>query len=88
MASLKLDLDVKQFIIKMAILKNGRAIDIETAKYYYDLDGVLITSLDKLLKRNNIDTIALNSFKIRGNAGKNTTSYKIAAAFVEGLKTG
>lgn len=88
MASLKLDLDVKQFIIKMAILKNGRAIDIETAKYYYDLDGVLITLLDKLLKRNNIDTIALNSCKIRGNAGKNTTSYKIAAAFVEGLKTG
>ncbi len=86
MVSLKLDLDVKQFIIKMAILKKSRVLDSETFSYYHDLSEKLITSLDKLLKRNNIDTTALKSFKIRGNTGKNGTSYKIAAAFIEGLR--
>ena len=65
----------------------GVGVDSETLSYYYDLSEKLITSLDKLLKRNNIDTTALNSFKIRGNTGKNSTSCKIAAAFIEGLKT-
>ena len=63
-------------------------VDSETLSYYHDLSEKLITSLDKLLKRNNIDTTALNSFKIRGNTGKNSTSYKIAAAFIEGLRAG
>jgi hypothetical protein len=65
----------------------GVGVDSETSLYYHDLSDVLITSLDKLLKRNNIDTTALKSFKIRGNTGKNSASYKIAAAFIEGLKT-
>ncbi len=63
-------------------------VDSETASYYHDLSEKLITSLDKLLKRNNIDTTALNSFKIQGNTSKNSTSYKIAAAFIEGLGAG
>jgi hypothetical protein len=70
------------------ILSYGPAhgVDSETFSYYHDLSEKLITSLDKLLKRNNIDTTAFNSFKIQGNTGKNSTSYKIAAAFVEGLR--
>ena len=62
-------------------------LDSETLSYYHDLSEKLITSLDKLLKRNNIDTTAINSFKIQGNMGESSTSYKIAAAFIEGLKT-
>ncbi len=71
---------------KPASFKGG--VDSETALYYHDLSDVLISSLDKLLKRNNIDTIALNSFKIQGNTSKNNTSRKIAVAFIGGLKTG
>ena len=62
-------------------------VDFETAKYYHDLSDVLISTLDKLLKRNKIDTTALKSFKINGNLGKDSTSYKITGAFLAALKT-
>jgi len=69
-------------IKRKGFIKRGKTV------IYGELLTGLITSLDKLLKRNNIDTTALNSFKIRGNTGKNSTSYKIAAAFIEGLRAG
>jgi hypothetical protein len=47
---------------------------------------VLITALDKLLKRNKLDAKVLKSYKILGNLGENSTSYKIAAIFVKGLR--
>jgi hypothetical protein len=77
---------IEQDQITLGLLKKERVIDSETALYYHDLSDVLITTLDKLLKRNNIDTTALNSFKMLGNVGKNSTSHKVAAAFLEGLK--
>jgi len=102
--------------VTLKLLKNGRVIDIEETKYYYELSKVLtplevsdiikkgfvkkggtgiygelltalISTLDKLLKRNRLDVEALKSYKIIDNLGKNSTSYKIAGAFIEGLKT-
>lgn len=72
--------------VTMKLLKNGRTIDSETFLYYHDLSDVLITNLDKLLQRNSIDTSVLKLFKLQENIGENSTSYKIAAAFLEGLK--
>ena len=85
---MKLVITLNQNELKLEICQKSRVLDSETALYYHDLSDVLITSLDKLLKRNNIDTTALKSFKIQGNTGKNGTSYKIAAAFIEGLRAG
>ena len=85
---MKLVITLNQNELRLEIRQKGRVIDFETASYYHDLSDVLITILDKLLKRNSIDTTALNSFKIQGNTGENGTSYKIAAAFIEGLKVG
>ncbi len=83
---MKLVITLNQSGLRLEIRQKGRVIDSETFSYYHDISEKLITSLDKLLKRNNIDATALNLFKIRGNTGKNSTSYKIAAAFVEGLR--
>jgi hypothetical protein len=83
---MKLVINLNQNEFRLEIRQKGRVLDSETFSYYYDISEKLITSLDKLLKRNNIDATALNLFKIRGNTGKNSTSYKIAAAFVEGLR--
>ncbi len=103
---MKLIITLNQNELQLEIRQKGRVLDSETLSYYHDISEKLITSLDKLLKRNNIDpvkssktgaakrqfdgvdTTALKSFKIRGNTGKNSTSYKIAAAFIEGLRTG
>ncbi len=83
---MRLLITLNQNGLRLEISQKGRLIDFETASYYHDLSDVLITLLDKLLKRNNIDATVLNSFKIQGNAGDNSTSYKMVAAFIEGLK--
>ena len=70
----------------LKLIKNKRVIDFETAKYYHDLSDVLISCLDKLLIRTSIDIKSLKGYKIQGNLGTDNTSYKIASAFVEGLK--
>ena len=81
---LQIILTQSEVVIKL--LKNGITLDLQTAKYYHDLSDVLITGLDKLLRRNKIDATALKSFKIRGNLGQDSTSYKIVSAFIEGLQ--
>ena len=70
----------------LKISEKGRTIDSESFSYYHDLSDLLISRLDSLLKRNNIDTSALKTFKIAGNLGQDSTSYKIVAAFIKALK--
>jgi hypothetical protein len=81
-----LQITLTQSEVALKLLQTKGRVDLETAKYYHDLSDVLITRLDKLLLKTNIDIKSLKSYKIRGNLGKDSTSYKIAAAFVEGLK--
>lgn len=73
--------------VTLKLVKNGRTLDLQSTKYYHDLSDMLITGLDKLLERNKIDTSSLKSFKIKGNLGQDSTSYKIASAFIAGLQT-
>ncbi|MBI2062734.1 MAG: hypothetical protein HYT61_00640 [Candidatus Yanofskybacteria bacterium] len=71
---------------RLELQQDGRMLDLQTAKYYHDLSDVLITNLDKLLKRNNIDVKSLKSYKIHSDLGQDSTSYKIIAAFVAGIQ--
>lgn len=94
-------LEVAGIIKRGFIVKDGVAI-------YGELLTGLISTLDKLLKRNTLDPIrlfsnnkdrhgtqaksngagleAVKSYKILGNLGTDSTSYKIAAAFIGALK--
>jgi len=67
-------------IIKKGFVKKGGTV------IYGELLAGLISALDKLLKRNRLDVRALKSYKIINDLGENSTSHKIAAAFIEGLK--
>lgn len=83
---MNLSINLDETKVRLELVKNRQVIDFEELLYYHDLDGVLITVLDKLLKRNKLDAKALKSYKILGNLGQNSTSYKIVAVLVEGLK--
>lgn len=72
--------------VTLKLIKNVVALDTVTAKYYHDLSEVLISALDKLLKRNTLDHKSLKSYKILSDLGQDSTSYKITAAFIQGLK--
>lgn len=68
-----------------AIKKKGYVIR-EGVEIYGELLTGLITTLDKLLKKNKIRPNTLKTYKIQGNLGPDSTSYKIASAFVQALR--
>ena len=72
--------------LRLEIRQKSRVIDLQEAKYYHDLSDVLISCLDKLMKRTTLDLKAIKGYTIQGTLGADSTSYKIAAAFLEGLK--
>ena len=86
MAEVVLQIILTQSEVTLKLVKNGTTIDVVTIKYYHDLSDVLITGLDKFLERNKLDLKSLKSYKIRGDLGQDSTSYKIASAFVRGLQ--
>lgn len=82
--NLRITIDYSEVLIEL--VNNRRILDVERLLYYHDLDEKLITYIDKLLKRNNIDVSTLKRYKIQGNLGKNSTSIKIAEAVVGALR--
>ena len=68
-------------------LKRGRMlIDALDFSFQSNLDDLLISSVDKILKRNRIDALSLKTIKIEGDVDKNSSSYKIALTFVQAWK--
>lgn len=68
-------------------LKRSRVcIDTLTFDFDANLDSVLISAVDKILKRNKIETLSLKTVKIGGNIDKNSSAHKVALAFCEAWK--
>lgn len=69
-------------------LKRGRVlIDTLTFEFEANLDSVLIAGVDKVLKRNRIETLSLKTVKVSGNVEKSSSAYKIAQTFIEAIKS-
>ena len=71
----------------MTLKQGQKDIDSEARSFERDLDKGLITALDTLLKRNNVDIADLKSYSLESSLKTESTSYKIVQAFIEGLKT-
>jgi len=80
-----ISLNQNDFSLELA--EKDRSVDSEKVLYYHDLEEKLITSLDKLLKRNSIDITAIKDYKLVSSLGENSTSAKIAESVIEGLKS-
>ena len=69
-------------------LRDGKKlIDSLTFEFEANLDSVLIAGVDKICKRNRIDTSSLKTVKATGNVNKDSSAYKIAQTFVEAIKS-
>jgi len=69
-------------------LKCGRVLtDTLTFEFEANLDSVLITAVDKILKRNRINPLSLKTIKVSGNVEKSSSAYKIAQTFIEAIKS-
>jgi len=73
--------------IVFSIAKNEEIIAQISKKYFRDLSSVMITCLDKLLKKTNmnISNLASYSLETSNDMDGNNTSSKIATAFLEGM---
>ncbi len=68
-------------------LRDGkRLIDTLTFEFESNLDMVLIAAVDKILKRNRIDTSSLKTVRVSGKVEKGSSAYKIAQTFMEAIK--
>ena len=72
--------------LELTLVEDKKPLDSQAVSYERDLDQRLITGLDGLLKRNNVDITALQGYTLTSDMGLESTSFKIAQAFIEGLK--
>lgn len=72
--------------VKLKLQGGGVCIDILTFNFEANFDSVLISAVDKILKRNRIETLSLKTIKIEGNVDKNSSAHKIALTFCEAWK--
>ncbi len=72
----------------MLELKEGKKlIDSLTFDFEANLDSVLISAVDKICKRNRIETLSLKTLKVAGKLNKDSSAYKIVQTFIEALKS-
>ena len=81
--TIKLEKDSKNVGL---ILKKGRFL-LDNAQVLIDrhFDHFLIEGVDKLLKRNRINPMALNQVVLSGHIDKNSSSHKMATAFLRAI---
>ena len=72
--------------IEIRLTKAGKLIDALDFSFHGNLDDLLISSVDKVFKRNRIETSSLKTVRIGGDVDKNSSAYKIAQTFIEAIK--
>ena len=72
--------------IRLELHEGKKLIDSLTFGFEANLDSVLISAVDKICKRNRIESLSLKMVKIAGNVEKSSSAYKIAQTFFEAIK--
>ena len=72
--------------MEIRLTKAGKLIDALDFSFHGNLDDLLISSVDKVLKKNRIETLSLKTVKVLGNIEKSSSAYKIARTFIEAIK--
>ena len=68
-------------------LKDGKkCIDTLTFDFEANLDKMLISGVDKILKRNRINPMSLKTIETTGEVDKFSSAHKIAETFIEAVK--
>ena len=72
--------------VELKLLEGKKLIDSLTFNFDANLDEVLILTVDKILKRNRIESLSLKTVKVAGNIEQSSSAYKIAETFIEAIK--
>ena len=77
--------DRKEFVIELVL--DGQAIDRLITPLDRHFDTLLVTCIDKLLKRNRIDNVCVNGVIAGPHLAESSVSYNIVLAADKALKT-
>lgn len=72
--------------IELKLKQGARLIDALDFSFHGNLDDLLISSVDKVLKENRIEALSLKTISVEGNVDKNSSAYKIALSFIKAWK--
>lgn len=72
--------------IEIRLMWGKKLIDTLDFSFQGNLDDLLISSVDKILKENRIEELSLKTVSIGGNVDKNSSAYQIALSFVKAWK--
>ncbi|MEK7121742.1 MAG: hypothetical protein AAB857_03475 [Patescibacteria group bacterium] len=73
--------------IELQLKHDGVLTDTLAFEFEANLDSVLIAAVDKIMKRNKIETLSLKTVKVSGKVNKESSAYKIAQTFIEAIKS-
>ena len=71
--------------IVLILRRGGSLLDKAQISVDRHFDHFLIEGVDKLLKRNRINPMALNQVVLSGHIDKNSSSHKMATAFLQAI---
>lgn len=72
--------------VEAQLIDNSQIIDMLIMPLDFSFDTVLVTSIDKLLKRNRIARVSLSDIVIKGFENESSMSSLIAKTVAEALK--
>ncbi len=72
--------------VEVQLIANERVLDMLIIPLDFSFDTVLVTSIDKLLKRNRIARVSLSDIVLDGFENESSMSSLIAKTVVEALK--
>ena len=73
--------------VSLKLVEQEKNIDLLTVTLDIHFDTVLVTAVDKLLKRNRIDPLFLNIIVVEGEVDDSSVAYHIALAVASALKS-
>jgi hypothetical protein len=72
--------------VELKLQEGKKCIDTLTFEFEANLDSMLISGVDKIFKRNRIETLTLKTIKATGKVDKGSSAYKIVQTFMEAIK--
>lgn len=72
--------------VQLRLLRGREVVSALDFSFYANLDDLLISSVDKILKENRIEALSLKTISVEGNVDKNSSAYKIAVTFSKAWK--
>ena len=73
--------------VELRLYQSEQAIDQLIIGVDFNFDTVLVTSIDKIIKRNRIDKSSINTVKVSSEEDLSSVAFRVAQAVAEAIKS-